>query len=136
MWFDNAYGKEKIIHLFSSELSITDVELESFLFYAASSLRLTFYTTNIPTNIPKKWKAIKFNSIRLTIEFSDILEFRSNGLSLGFKCSPKITPGKDRTSLHIKNDEFDIYCSARIMEIHDISPFLDSRFEKHCPSLI
>lgn len=128
MWFEYAHGKEKIIHMFNGELPLSNVELESILFYAPSTLRLVFHSKNIPLHVPDKWNKIKYNSIRISLEFSDISNFSSKGYCLGFECSPVITSDKAGIHLDVKDDIFNLMCISRFMEIQDITPFLDKRW--------
>ena len=128
MWFEYAHGKEKIIHMFNGELPLSNVELESFLFYAPSTLRLVFYSKSIPARVPDKWNKIKYNSIRISLEFSDISKYISEGCCVGFECSPVINSSKGNIHLEVKVDSFDLVCVSRFMEIQDITPFLDKRW--------
>jgi hypothetical protein len=124
MWFEYAHGKEKIIHMFNSELSLVDVVFESFLFYTHSSLRVNFHVKKIPQHVPEKWKTVKFNSIRINLEFSNIIKFESKGCNLGFRCTPMIYFNDNNIYLIIKDKDFELRCISEFMEIQDIAPFL------------
>ncbi|XUA20896.1 Imm50 family immunity protein [Citrobacter sp. OP27] len=124
MWFEYAHGKEKIIHMFNSELSLDDVVFESFIFYTHSSLRVNFYVKKIPQHVPEKWEAVKFNAIKINLEFSNVTKFESKGCNLGFRCTPAIYFNDGNIYLIIKDKDFELSCISEFMEIQDIAPFL------------
>lgn len=56
MWFDNAHGKEKIAYMFNNDLSLSEIEIDKFIFHDISRLTLGFNIKNLPSLIPEKWK--------------------------------------------------------------------------------
>ncbi|ETS33642.1 hypothetical protein BB987_14850 [Photorhabdus temperata] len=130
MWFDNAIHKEKIKFMFNNEFSLDCVELENFLFYTYSSLRVVFHNKNIPKIFPNKWINNEFNSLTLVLDFGNIIHFECKGNNLGFECSPIIESIEGKTSLIIINNDFYLHCISEFLTIDDITPYLDQRWIK------
>ncbi|WP_436876414.1 Imm50 family immunity protein [Siccibacter turicensis] len=129
MWFEHAVFNEKIKFMFNNELSIENVEVEDFLYYSTSMLRIGMKTKTLPKTTPDKWKKNKFNSLSITLEFGNVRRFECRGGDIGFECTPIIVSNKEKTLLTIENENFYLYCESDFMTIKDISPFLDCRWK-------
>lgn len=129
MWFENAMYKEKIKHMFNDEFSIEHIEINTCLFYAHSSLRLGFYSKNIPSVFPAKWKKNEFNALSVTLELGDIIHFECKGTSLGFECTPTIKYIDNKVHVNISHDNFYLNCIAQFLTIRDINPYLDEKWD-------
>jgi len=123
MWFDNAYGKEKIKFIFNDELSLDDSILELILYQNPCLLSIRFRVDKIPSSIPKKWQERKFDFIDINIDFHSVRKFECGGSRIGFRCIPNFKWNNDKPILSIQNENFSLYCSADSMFIGEITPF-------------
>jgi len=123
MWFDNAYGKEKIKFIFDNNLSLDDSLLELILYHNVSLFSIRFRLDKIPDSIPDKWRKRKFDFIDVNIDFCSVKKFECCGGKLGFRCTPVFAWNDDKPALFIQNDDFKLYCLADSMFIGEITPF-------------
>ncbi|MDX5630940.1 MULTISPECIES: Imm50 family immunity protein [unclassified Brenneria] len=130
MWFDFVHGKEKINFMFNNELSIDDSEIDNFLFYDLSKIRVCFNTRNIPKKTPDKWRNVEFNGLSITLILVGISKLNLQGDRVGFICSPIIEKIDDEMTFTIDNgDKFHFSCAAEIIVIDSIEPYLDQRWK-------
>ncbi|QNK34215.1 hypothetical protein HF675_09380 [Serratia sp. JUb9] len=130
MWFDYAHGKENIKFMFNNELSLDESELESFLFYDLSKIRICFNTRNIPKKTPDKWKKLEFNGLSIKLTLVGIKELNLQGKRIGFTCTPEIKKPDNKIVFTVNNDEGRyLLCSAEFIVINSIEPYLDERWK-------
>ncbi|PNK97938.1 hypothetical protein CEQ28_010235 [Hafnia alvei] len=130
MWFENAHGKEKIAYMFNNELSLSEIELDKFIFHDISRLTLGFNIKNLPSLTPEKWKKNKFNTLALTLTFTEVSTLKFDGQKIGFECTPVIDAIENNTRLIINNKNLNFLCIAKFMFIDSIVPYLDNRWSK------
>nr|WP_041474241.1 Imm50 family immunity protein [Erwinia sp. Ejp617] len=127
MWFNNAIGKEKIKFMFNNDLLLIGVEFDKFVYYDMSRLTVCFNTKKVPSSVPEKWKDKPFNSLSISLTFTEVIELKVNGAGVGFECDPMITSVNGITNLVVKNEGFNLLCTAKYMFIDDVVPYLDAR---------
>jgi len=128
MWFEHAIGREKINFMFDNEFSLIDLELISFSFNY-SSVHLVFSCRNIPKKYPVKWEKDGFNSLVLNITLSGVIDFESKGNNVMFTSNPIIETTKDYSFLKIDSPELYLFCRAKFLNIDDIKPYVDDRWD-------
>lgn len=129
MWFEHAYGKEKIKFMFDNELSLNGAECESILFYDLSKLRINFRTKHVPKKIPAKWDSQEFNALSVTLTLIGIDKLSLEGERIGFECTPVIEKLSDRILFRVSNgDAFYLSCAAEVIVIDSVEPYLDQRW--------
>ncbi|MFG6653496.1 Imm50 family immunity protein [Scandinavium sp. M-37] len=129
MWFEHAHGKEKIIHMFNGELPLLNMELDKLIYHDTSRLTICLNTKKIPLYTPEKWKKKTFNSLAVSLTFTEILTFTCNGGNIGFECNPIVRLDRGVTYFSIENNEFNLFCAANYMFIDDVTPYLDNRWK-------
>ncbi|MFO6296032.1 Imm50 family immunity protein [Rahnella selenatireducens] len=127
MWFDHAQGKEKINFMFDNELHLNDVEFHSFTYHDISKLSLRFNTKMIPDIFPRKWTVNQFNSISISLIFTEVQIIKVNLNNINFICTPNIEMINNSIQLSIEAEENSFMCLANFMFIDEIMPHLDHR---------
>lgn len=129
MWFEHAHGKEKIIHMFNGELLLSSMELDKLIYDDVSRLTICLNTKKIPTHYPEKWRKNKFNSLTVSLTFTEVLKFTCDGSNIGFECNPIVEVDSGVTCFSVKSNDFNLLCAANYMFIDDITPYLDNRWK-------
>ncbi|WP_413531463.1 Imm50 family immunity protein [Rahnella inusitata] len=128
MWFDYAYGKEKIIHMFNNELSLSGVEFDKLIYHDVSRLTIFFNSRKLPSVMPKKWIETTFNSLSISLTFTEVLALKIDGGRMGFECTPIVDLVNGSTRFIIENEGFEFLCISNFMFIDNIVPYLDDRW--------
>ncbi|MEH5215559.1 Imm50 family immunity protein [Escherichia marmotae] len=127
MWFDYAQGKEKVNFMFNNELHLNGVEFHSFTYHDISKLSLRFNTKMIPEIFPKKWTVNKFNSISISLLFTEVRALKIDLNNINFICTPNIEVIDNSIQLSIEHEQNSFICLANFMFIDEIMPHLDHR---------
>lgn len=125
MWFDYAQGKEKVSFMFNNELDLNNVEFHSFTYHDISKLSLRFNTRMIPETFPKKWTRNQFNSISISLLFTEVRILKIDLNNINFVCTPIIDTVNDGIQLSIEVGQNRFMCLANFMFIDEITPHLE-----------
>lgn len=127
MWFNYAQGKEKVNFMFNNELRLNGVEFHSFTYHDISKLSLRFNTKIIPEIFPEKWAVNKFNSISISLIFTEVRMLKVDLNNINFICTPDIQMIGNSIQLSIEAEQNSFICLANFMFIDEIMPHLDHR---------
>ena len=127
MWFNYAQGKEKVNFMFNNELRLNGVEFHSFTYHDISKLSLRFNTKIIPEIFPEKWAVNKFNSISISLVFTEVRMLKVNLNNINFICTPDIQMIGNSIQLSIEAEQNSFICLANFMFIDEIMPHFDHR---------
>lgn len=127
MWYENAFGKEKIDFMFNGQFSLAHVRLERVWLNSARDLELEFLCNDIPDTIPDKWRRQGFNAINVKLRTLDVVSLHIRGARLGFFCSPSIETCVDRSAMVVVVDGFELNCEARFLDVHEFTGYKDDR---------
>lgn len=79
-----------------------------------------------PDKPPKKWIAGKLNRAQLTLVLIDVQSFQMNGWGLNNVGDLKLVESENGVNLQFISPSAQIECSARFLEVEEISGYFDS----------
>nr|WP_164881979.1 Imm50 family immunity protein [Ornithobacterium rhinotracheale] len=121
-WFEQAIGKEKIIHMFNGNIDVNEIYLHKILCYDYR-LTILFHILNIPPVFPNKWNDKDFNAISMQLSFSDVSCINIYGNNLFNKMGTlNINVDENVVKMSLKGDEINIICESNFYFIDNITP--------------
>lgn len=121
-WFEQAIGKEKIIHMFNGNIDVSEIYLHKILCYDYT-LTILFHILNIPPVFPNKWNDKDFNAISMQLSFSDVNCINIYGNNLFNKMGTlNINVDENVVKMSLKGDEINIICESNFYFIDNITP--------------
>ncbi|VEI57053.1 Uncharacterised protein [Pasteurella multocida] len=122
-WFEKAIGKEKIIHMFNGELTLNNVILNTFCCYDYK-LDISIYLLELPNSFPIAWDKNVFNSIKVVLEFFNLLEVKLYADNLyNLRGGVDLKFLDDKVEFNLINDKgVVLYSCSDVVRIAEIKP--------------
>jgi len=106
--------------------SLNNVEVHSLVFHRdGPTLSIKLNLNEYPLRPPKKWEVQKFNTVQITLSFSDLKSVNMSGwIYTGYLMSLVVYKENGLILLNAKEKDFELKLEAKFMDVDSISAYL------------